>query len=247
MSGLIDPRSGHHSHRDNIEANRRRLQAAISATHPPTSGRRRSYGRAIIASIAALVALVSAGYFLVRHDVVDMSRFGIELSSVGKISPNAPTNSPIAPTSETIIFSGQANQLAAAPGNTVDEDDSAEPLVWIVSTVRTAKSDGATDGVSIKLPSSVSEDLEARQIRVTISAARKDGADESSPFAISYSTDRGSSGWRVFRPTKEFKDFSFTYAVPNIAGGTHFVGIWSDIAGRSIPLAVRRISIAVLR
>jgi hypothetical protein len=246
MSRLVEPLSGPPYHRDQSEDDRRRLQAAISAAQHVKSPAPRSqpsrFGKAMFAlSIGMLlVALAGAGYFLVHYDLIDLSRLGIRQSSLDKTVPNASD-------SETIIFSGHANELTAASGNTIEKDNSAEPVVWMTSSLRTAKPNGATDGVSVKIPSSLADNLQAKGIRVTISAARRDGVDSSSPFAISYSTDGGNSGWRVFQPTNEFNDFSFTYAVPNIAGGTHFVGIWSDIAGRSIPLAVRRITVSVLR
>jgi hypothetical protein len=180
------------------------------------------------------------GYLLIHYQLIDLSQLGFSRS------PRNSSASHKASENETVIFSGYARDLTAASGNTITEDNSVEPLVLISSSVRTAKPNGATDGVSVRVPSSVSENLQARRIRVTVSAARTDGAN-SSPFAISYSTDRGNSGWRVFQPTNEFRNYSFTYAVPNVAGVAHFVGIWADIGGGSIPLAVRRITVSPMR
>jgi hypothetical protein len=246
MSRLVEPLPGHPYHRHQAEDDRRRLHAEASTAQrgksPAPQSQPSRIGKSVFAlSIGMLlVALIGAGYVLIRYDLIDLSRFGIRHSSLDK------TVSPSATDSETVIFSGHANELTPASGNTIEEDNSAEPVVWMISSLRTAKPNGATDGVSVKIPSSLSDNLQARRIRVTISAARRDGADSSSPFAISYSTDGGNSGWRVFQPTNEFNDYSFTYAVPNIAGATHFVGIWSDIGGRSIPLAVRRITVSLL-
>jgi hypothetical protein len=100
--------------------------------------------------------------------------------------------------------------------------------------------------VSLKVPIPLSGGLQAKRIRVTVSVARDD-RESPSPFAVAYSTGgAGNSGWRVFEPSQEFKDFSFSYLVPHRAGGlTHYVGIWSDIAGRGAPLAIRRIAITI--
>jgi hypothetical protein len=221
-----------------------RLQAAISAAQlgkhgspPPPKPRR--FGRAVPITLAvALAVAAGVGGYLLYNGLVGWPGFGH--------SPLTDAISPAASNNEVVVFAGNADALTASPGNTIEEDP-AGGVVWIKSSVRTATPRGATDGVSLKIPSSVSDNAQARPIRVTISAARKDGADSSAPFAISYSTDGGNSGWRVFQPTNEFNDFSFNYRVPNVAGGTHVVGIWADIAGRSIPLAVRRITVSAPR
>jgi hypothetical protein len=114
--------------------------------------------------------------------------------------------------------------------------------------LKAANSNGATDGVSVNVPSSLTGEIQAKRIRVTVSA-RGGGKNVQSPFAVAYSTgSAGNSGWFVFEPTSEFNDFSFNYVVPRGGGGlNHYVGIWSDIAGRDAPLAIRRITITVGR
>jgi len=240
MSRLVEPLPSHPYHRQQAEEERRRLQAAISASQAgPSRTKPVRFGRVAITIVGFLIATAAVtGYLLYRYDLLDFlsNRAG---HSVG--------DSGAAKMQEVVIFSGRANELATAPGNTLKEVDSGEPVTWITSSVRTASPDGSTDGVSVRIPNSVSENLQTREISVTVSAARKDGADSSAPFALSYSTDSGNTGWRVFQPTSEFNDFSFSYRVPNIVGGTNVIGIWADISGRSIPLAVRRITVSVPR
>ena len=147
-----------------------------------------------------------------------------------------------------IVFSGDAKQLVAAPGNIVQEDTSVSPhAVWLRSQVKAASAVGSTGGVSVKVPSQLVSRIEGRAIRVTVSA-RTGGKDAPSPFAVAYSAgDKGTSGWIVFTPTKTLDDYSFTYVVPigdiDAASNPHYVGIWSDISGGNAPLSVQRIAI----
>jgi hypothetical protein len=239
MSRLVEPLPGHPYHRQQAEEEYRRLQAAITASQAgPSRTKPGRFGRVAITMVGFLMATAAVtGYLLYRYDLLDFlsNRAGHSVSaSAAKMQ-------------EVVIFSGRANELATAPGNTLEEVDSDEPVTWITSSVRTASPDGSTDGVSVRIPNSVLENLQTREVSVTVSAARKDGADSSAPFALSYSTDSGNTGWRVFQPTSEFNDFSFSYRLPNIVGGTNVIGIWADISGRSIPLAVRSITVSVPR
>jgi hypothetical protein len=145
----------------------------------------------------------------------------------------------------TVIFSGRADALRAAPGNTVEQDRSDSSVSWIRSSLRTARSNGATDGVAIEIPPSLLPKGETRRVRVTVSARRAAGAPPS-PFALAYSTgSAGNSGWLVFDAGEDFKDYSFNFVIPRDASTlSHFVGIWSDISGRGAPLAVRGATIA---
>lgn len=148
---------------------------------------------------------------------------------------------------EIAVFSGNVTELKAAPGNTVRPQAPDAAIAWISSSLTSAKSSGSTDGVSIKLPESLSRDVASKQVRVTVSAGR--GATQAlSPFAVSYSTGAaGDSGWIVFSPSEEFTEHSFTYRVPRRSSGfTHYIGIWSDIEGQNTPLAVRSITITAL-
>jgi hypothetical protein len=201
-----------------------------------TRRRRRLRSRAIILSVGvALLLGAVASYFAYRNHLFDVPT-GSDTTAERYQSMK----------SETVIFSGQADQLSAASGNAIQVDPSDASIVWIRSSLTVAKSGGATEGVSIKVPSPLSGALEAKRILVTVSAARDDRRAPS-PFAVAYSTGgAGNSGWRVFEPTPEFKNFTFSYVVPRKAAGlTHYVGIWSDIAGRGAPLAIRRVTITV--
>jgi hypothetical protein len=144
-----------------------------------------------------------------------------------------------------VIFSGKPSELTAAPGNTVQADSSAATISWISSSLRTAKANGTTDGVHVKVPPTLSKDLPGKRIRVTVSARGSEGG--LAPFAVAYSTASGrTSGWLVFEPTAQFADYSLNFKVPRAAGSDQYVGIWSDIAGRGTPLAVRQVAITVL-
>ena len=147
---------------------------------------------------------------------------------------------------ETVIFSGRAADLRQSRGNTIQQDPANSSVVWIKSSLSAARSSGATDGVSVRVPSALVAG--ARRIRVTVSA-RGVGIENQAPFAAAYSAgSAGNSGWLVFQPTNEFKDFSFNYTLPRGAASTdHYVGIWSDISGRNGPLGIRRITIAKLQ
>ena len=115
-------------------------------------------------------------------------------------------------------LSGRASELTAAPGNTVQQDTSDPSVSWTRSTIKTASAKGSTDGVSVKVPSSVSDQIQGKRIRVTVSAR---GATNSlAPFALAYSAGEN-SGWVVFDPTAEFKDYSLRFAVPRTAGSTN--------------------------
>jgi hypothetical protein len=187
-------------------------------------------------SVVVLLGLFGGGlYFASRHNWFNFSR-------VQSSSPAVPSVE-----SATVLFSGRANELSAGLGNALQQDTSDPSVVWIESSLKAAKPSGATDGVSVKVPSPLSEQVQGKRVRVTVSA--KSGKDAPSPFAVAYSTGAASnSGWIVFQPTRDFDDFSFVYRVPRSSGSgvTHYVGIWSDIAGQGVPLAIRRVAITPL-
>ena len=200
-------------------------------------GRWFSFMPAII-GIALLVGISAAGfYFADRYHWIDLSSFHSK--------PEA--NSARSAGKTMTIFSGRASELRSAPGNTIQKDPSDPSIAWIRSSLKAAKSKGATDGVSVNVSNALTGDIQGKRIRVTVSAKRG-GKDVQSPFAIAYSTgSAGNSGWLVFEPSNEFNDFSFNYVVPRAGGGlNHFVGIWSDIAGRGAPLAVSSVTITIL-
>jgi hypothetical protein len=208
--------------------------------HGPQGGNTRRKRRSPVIFIALAVALLIGvaavlAYFAYRNDW-----FG-----VGSLSPSASIER--AREQATVIFSGQASALSAASGNTVQGNQSST-VAWIRSSLVQAKSSGPTDGVSVTVPTTLSDGLAGKLIRVTVSAARGN-TSSLPPFAVTYSTaGAGNSGWSVFQPHKAFEDFSFNYRVPPRAGGlAQYVGIWSDIEGQNAPLAVRSIKITVLR
>jgi len=157
-----------------------------------------------------------------------------------RLNPSAGARQPTE--SAIMIFSGRAGELTAAPGNAVEQDPSDPQIAWIRSSLKTATSAGATDGVSVPLPVNLSERLQGQRIRITVSARR---SGSTSPFAVAYSTGKGgTSGWIVFDPADTFKDFRFSYVVPRgEAGINHYVGVWPDIGGKGESLAIRRITI----
>jgi hypothetical protein len=179
-----------------------------------------------------IVAVATLAYLAYRNHWIDLP---------GSRSQGGPTERSAERT--TVIFSGKSDALNAAPGNTIQPGTS-DSMVWVASSRTTAKSSGATDGVSVKLPSALVSEIVGKRIRITVSAGRGN-TEKLSPFALTYSTGAaGNSGWMVFDPSQEFDDFSFSYVVPRRAAGfTHYVGIWSDISGQETPLAIRRITI----
>jgi len=198
----------------------------------------RGFGSRAIISLAIGIALL-AGVIIVGIYLAPISQwFG--LSSFRSGSPSQAESS-------TVIFSGQLSDLRAPAGNIVQPDRSNSSIAWIRSKLSTAKSSGATDGVSVKVPSALSDEVQGKRIRVTVSASAGSAAIPA-PFAVAYSTGARNSGWLVFEPTDHFTDFSFNYVVPRSGAGlNHFVGIWSDITGRGAPLAIRQIRITMLR
>ena len=224
------------------------MPATVGVGRPDSAGQQganptrhsRRFGSLVVMSIGvALLVGVVAGllYLAIRNEWIDLS---------SNSSPGTSAERRQSMENATVIFSGQASKLSAAPGNTIQADASDPSVVWIRSSLTSAKSSGPTDGVSVKVPSPLSGELQGKRIRVTVLAGRSAG-QAPSPFALAYSTGgAGNSGWLVFEPTQEFKDFSFSYVVPRRAAGpTHYVGIWSDIAGQETPLAIRRVTIAV--
>lgn len=220
---------------------------------PPAGGRppkQRSRLGTLLRFLLILIVLVvvAAGALLgaLRFGLVDPALLGLPshiLGGIGGSGSAAPSGPPAA--EPDIIFSGDAAALAAAPGNTVAADPNAT-VAWLRSSVKTASATGATDGISIAVPAELVPRIEGRRVRVTVSA--KSGAEgDPVPFAVAYTAGaKGSSGWIVFVPEKDFTEHSFTFVVPigAIEGGEpHRIAIWADIEGRNVPLAVRSITI----
>ena len=208
---------------------------------PPRSKQRSGFRSVlmIVLIVVAIVVVAAGGVFLAsRLGWIKIGGFG--LSGGGAASVPA--------ANAQVIFSGNPNDLAAAPGNVIQQDTSVSPpAVWLRSRVKSASPTGATGGVSVKVPNDLVPRIEGRRVRVTVSA-RTGGKGEPSPFAIAYSAgNTGTSGWIVFVPTKTLDDYSFTYAVPigeiGGAANTHYIGVWSDIGGGNAPLSIQRITI----
>src|SRR5262245_21859114 len=208
--------------------------ATRTPANPPPKASSRAFRFAGVLALVALLAAAVAGSFYLATLLWPPNR----------PSPSVTSEHAGSAEDATVIFSGKASELTAAPGNTITEDPNAS-MVWIRSSLTTAKSSGATDGISIKVPISLAGEFAGKRIRVTISAARGENAGVSAPFALAYCTEgAGNSGWCVFDADEQFKDFTLNYLVPRGAAGLpNYVAIWSDIAGRNAPLAVRSVTI----
>jgi hypothetical protein len=216
----------------------------------PVRRKRRSRLGALLRLLLVLIVLVvvAAGALLgaLRFGLVDPALLGLPSHLLGSVdgSGSATPNRP--PEAEPdVIFAGDAAALTAAPGNTVAADPKAA-VAWLRSSVKSASAAGATDGVSIAVPAELLPRIEGRRVRVTVSA--KSGAEgDPVPFAVAYTAGaKGSSGWIVFVPEKDFTEHSLTFVVPISAmegGEPHRIAIWADIEGRNVPLAVRSITI----
>lgn len=209
---------------------------------PPSLRRKRPPRRAGITTYLAiallLVVLVAGGGYLA------LVEGWIDLDG------NAPAGETVARTASSPaahpVFSGNAHDLVAAPGNLVQQDGSNASVTWIRSSVREASAAGATDAASLQIKPELAANLVGKLVEVTVSARAPDQGTPQ-PFAVAFSSANvGSSGWVVFTPTKEFQDYAFTYRVPATVAQAQYVGIWSDISGRSTPLAVRSIAIRPL-
>ena len=190
-----------------------------------------------------LVVIVLGGglYLAIQYRIIDPAAFGLDdVFADGGGSTARPA------VVADVIFSGDATALSAAPGNTIQTDPSGD-AVWLRSTVKSASTAGATDGVSAVIPPELLPRFEGRRVRVTISA--KSGAEGTPiPFAAAYSAGtKGNSNWIVFVPEKMFTDHTFSFVIPigeiGATDETHRVAIWPDIEGRASPLAIRSITI----
>ena len=207
---------------------------------PAKSGLRRA---AVPVAIVVVILVIAAGGALLASGMGWIHLGGLPFGGGASSGGAGQTGA-----NAQVVFSGDAKQLVAAPGNIVQEDTSVSPpVVWLRSHVKAASATGPTGGVSVKVPSQLVPRIEGRAIRVTVSA-RTGGKDTPSPFAVAYSAgDKGTSGWIVFTPTKTLDDYSFVYVVPigeiNATSNPHYIGIWSDISGGNAPLSVQRITI----
>lgn len=199
----------------------------------------------IVLILLLLVAAIGGGLYAAIHfrlvDPVQIGLGGILGDGAGG-GPGRPT----APSVEAdVIFAGDSTKLAAAPGNSVQADETAD-IAWLRTTVKAASASGATDGVTVVIPRDILPRFEGRRARITISA-RSGAEGDPVPFAAAYSAGpKGNSNWVVFVPEKQFSEHSFSFVVPigDLAGSDdHRIAIWSDIEGRGVPLGIRSITI----
>lgn len=237
---------------------RRRDEDEDYGLEPPP--RRRAAGRtiAILLSLLVLVGLLGgsgyyawqAGWLTGRTTTRPQQPPAAETreAAAAPAAPRPPAAEPPRPVriETTVLFDGRADTLEAADGNTVEPGAGSEATAVIRSSVRTASPSGATGGVAVTIPAELSATLAGRRVRLTVTARSADATP--AQFALAYSLATGAtSGWLVFTPTAEFAPYSLDFTVPGEAAGTHFVGLWSDIAGRGAALEVKSVSIAVPR
>jgi hypothetical protein len=206
-------------------------------------GRRTGF---IIVAILLIVGLAGGiTYYLYGNAFLGL----IGLSSRGSTTKSESSTVASASTAPDIriVFSGKTTDLQAASGNVIQQDPSDAATTWIRSSVQMAHSNGTTEGAYVSIPEKSLVGLVGRRVLVTVTAA-SGAKGELPPFAVAYSADTsGNSGWRVFTPTTTFQDYTFPYVIPQRYSERQYIGVWSDIAGRGAPLAVRQITIRAAR
>lgn len=205
--------------------------------------RRGGGGRTYVAIVVLLVILIGGTAAAYLNGWIDIPGLA-GLKAIGGGGSGATAG--LDKSKTTVIFSGNAKELASPNGNLVQPDKSDPSIAWIRSSLREASTAGATEGVSVEIKSPFANNIVGKRVELTISARAPDQGSPS-PFAVAFTTeDIATSGWVVFTPTKEFEDYTFDYQVPATVGVAQHVGIWSDISGRGVPLAIRSITVTVL-
>lgn len=105
---------------------------------------------------------------------------------------------------------------------------------------------GTTNAHYLVIDSEQEESLSGKPIRISVSA-KQPTENAATAFAIAYSTnDTGNSGWRSFRTTADWQDYSFTFTVPKLKeGNDDYLGIAGDFYGTDKTTLIRNLKIEV--
>jgi hypothetical protein len=133
--------------------------------------------------------------------------------------------------------------VTVPPGFETAPDTSSGGAVVFRGSVEKTNSGGRTNGISVELPEAIEAQASGRAVQVTVVA--KQAGDTRQRFAVAYSTNGvGNSGWRKFRASKQFQEYSFVYDVPpQKRGNGDFLGILPDYSRRGSGLVVHAISV----
>jgi len=107
---------------------------------------------------------------------------------------------------------------------------------------------GTTNVHHLELTSEQEQALSEKTIRISVSAKQPE-QNAARSFAIAYSTnDSGNSGWRNFRATPDWNDYSFTFTVPKLNEGKgDYLGIAGDFYGTNKATQIRSLKIEILQ
>lgn len=88
--------------------------------------------------------------------------------------------------------------------------------------------------------------LSDKAVRISVFAKQAE-ENPANAFAIAYVTnDTGNSGWRSFRPTADWEEYSFTFTVPKLSKGQgDYLGIAGDFYGTNKATLIRSLKIEV--
>jgi hypothetical protein len=148
----------------------------------------------------------------------------------------------------TLYSSGAPEAFVVLPGNTVEPGKAAGPDSGVVirstSTALNPKGDG--NAAVLRVSDQVRNRLAGKTVRVTIRA--RSAAENGAPFFRAFYSRPGvgASPWAEFRPTADFRDFTFDYASPadvKAAYSTDLVGIWADPEGKGRGVEVISVSV----
>lgn len=105
---------------------------------------------------------------------------------------------------------------------------------------------GTTNAHYLAFDASQEQSLSGKPVRISVSA-KQPAENAARSFAIAYSTnDTGNSGWRSFRPTSEWEDYTFTFTVPKLnKGNGDYLGVAGDFYGTNKVTLIRSLKIEV--